>query len=405
MPATRIPLPRDRRGFRRGRRRRRRRRRRGRHRAAVRRDAPVGDAGGALRAMLLAAPARLAVHPIHVRVMPVARDEGHAPLQGTVVEHRLQLLVGAHGHAHAPALLGHGGDDPEAPALHPELLGEGELPAAVDGVPGAEAELRWPRLVLRVPPLVAGPVRVPAIVVRACVVRDLLHVRVALVHVELGAAAHVRKALGVAIVVPALAGEAHGHVDQVEVQVAAAGSAVQVHVHGEGLARELDLVEVVRVAVVGRGALHQVKPPRRTILHGPPSVDGLGAGQVIRVPHAILVDEELPVLPPAEVPAPAAGEGNAVRDETLHRRGPGRRGLCVQADEADARRRRRWRHRRQRPWAGPPSGPSGAERRGHGEAANRRQGCVAAARRRRRRLPRRRPLREQRLRVRRARVL
>mmetsp|Transcript_69783 Transcript_69783/g.199984 ORF Transcript_69783/g.199984 Transcript_69783/m.199984 type:complete len:271 (-) Transcript_69783:633-1445(-) len=191
-------------------------------RATVRRDAPVRDVGRVLVALLGAAAALVAVKPIHVRGVPVSGHEGHAFLQRSSLHHGIELRIGPHALRDRLAVLGHGRGNDQAAVHDLELLGEGEHLAAVDSVAGAEAELVRGRLELRLAPLVALPIRVAVVVLRACVVRDLLNVSVALVHVELGTTAQTRKALGIAIVVSVLARKAHRHVHQVEVQIATA---------------------------------------------------------------------------------------------------------------------------------------------------------------------------------------
>mmetsp|Transcript_106532 Transcript_106532/g.339829 ORF Transcript_106532/g.339829 Transcript_106532/m.339829 type:complete len:236 (-) Transcript_106532:608-1315(-) len=191
-------------------------------RVAVRCDTPVRDVGRVLVAVLGAAAALVAVKPIHVRGVPVSGHEGHAFLQRSSLHHGIELRIGPHALRDRLAVLGHGRGNDQAAVHDLELLGEGEHLAAVDGVAGAEAELVRGRLELRLAPLVALPIRVAVVVVSACVVRDLLNISVALVHVELGATAQTRKALGIAIVVSVLARKVHRHVHQVEVQIATA---------------------------------------------------------------------------------------------------------------------------------------------------------------------------------------
>mmetsp|Transcript_13618 Transcript_13618/g.36179 ORF Transcript_13618/g.36179 Transcript_13618/m.36179 type:complete len:236 (-) Transcript_13618:641-1348(-) len=191
-------------------------------RVAVRRDTPVRDVGRVLVAVLGAAAALVAVKPIHVRGVPVSGHEGHAFLQRSSLHHGIELRIGPHALRDRLAVLGHGRGNDQAAVHDLELLGEGEHLAAVDSVAGAEAELVRGRLELRLAPLVALPIRVALVFVSACVVRDLLNISVALVHVELGTTAQTRKALGIAIVVSVLARKAHRHVHQVEVQIATA---------------------------------------------------------------------------------------------------------------------------------------------------------------------------------------
>mmetsp|Transcript_54963 Transcript_54963/g.143471 ORF Transcript_54963/g.143471 Transcript_54963/m.143471 type:complete len:255 (-) Transcript_54963:442-1206(-) len=199
--------------------------------AAVAGDAPVRDVGRLLRAMLRARAAGFSVHPIHVRRGPVARHEGHALLQ--LLEHVLHLPVGVHGLLEGLAALRNCRGDRQAVAVNVEALREGELLRAVDRVTGALAELGRGDLDLRVAPLVALPCGILGVVSCASVVCDLLHVLVALVHVELVAAAQAREALRIAVVVLVFARERDGHVDQVEVDVATAAWAVltaEVHI-------------------------------------------------------------------------------------------------------------------------------------------------------------------------------
>mmetsp|Transcript_54956 Transcript_54956/g.143443 ORF Transcript_54956/g.143443 Transcript_54956/m.143443 type:complete len:255 (-) Transcript_54956:436-1200(-) len=199
--------------------------------AAVAGDAPVRDVGGLLRAMFRARAARLSVHPIHVWCSPVARHESHALLQ--LLEHVLHLPVGVHGLLERLAVLADRGRDRQVVAVNVEALREGELLRAVDRVTGALAELGRGDLDLRVAPLVALPCGILGVVSCASVVCDLLHVLVALVHVELVATTHVWEALRVAIVVVVLPWEADWHVHQVEVDVATAAWAVltaEVHI-------------------------------------------------------------------------------------------------------------------------------------------------------------------------------
>mmetsp|Transcript_27341 Transcript_27341/g.72612 ORF Transcript_27341/g.72612 Transcript_27341/m.72612 type:complete len:241 (-) Transcript_27341:108-830(-) len=173
------------------------------------------------------------------------------------------------------------------------------------------------------------------VVMRASVVCDLLHIRIAFVHVELRTAAHVREALGIAVVVPTAARKPHWHVHKIEVQVAPAGGAVQVHVNREGLARPLDLVEIVRVAVVRGWALHEVEAPGWSVLHRLPAVDDVGTRKEVLVPLAVLVDEQTSLLAGAKIPTRATHVRLAVRDEALHRRRVWRAGALIKTNEAN----------------------------------------------------------------------
>mmetsp|Transcript_27653 Transcript_27653/g.78478 ORF Transcript_27653/g.78478 Transcript_27653/m.78478 type:complete len:331 (+) Transcript_27653:201-1193(+) len=285
--------------------------RRGRRSGGVRGDAPVRDVGRRLRATLGAAAADVAIEPVHVGRRPIARDEGHAIQQGPSGQHRLQLRAGAHRLLHLRRALSDRGNDLELPVGHLELLREGEGLVPVDGVTTAARELPRRHLHLRLAPLVARPIGVAIVVARAGVVRDLLHGVVALVHVELRAATQAIEALAVAIVVIVLARLRHGHVHEVEVHVAAAANVLQLHVHGEGLAWEDGLVELRRVAVVRRGLLHQVEAEGRCELHRLAVVLDRGAGEVVRLQHAVLLDEELALLVGVERAALVAEEGRA----------------------------------------------------------------------------------------------
>mmetsp|Transcript_15738 Transcript_15738/g.40478 ORF Transcript_15738/g.40478 Transcript_15738/m.40478 type:complete len:265 (-) Transcript_15738:38-832(-) len=124
----------------------------------------------------------------------------------------------------------------------------------------------------------------------AGMIGDLLDIVVPLVHVELGAAAHVGEALRVTVVVPILAGAFHRHVHQVEVKVASTGGAIHVHVHGERLANQQRLVKLGGVAVIDRRLLHEVESVGRPVLHIGVVVDDRGAGQVVGIDDAVLVD-------------------------------------------------------------------------------------------------------------------
>mmetsp|Transcript_86081 Transcript_86081/g.180021 ORF Transcript_86081/g.180021 Transcript_86081/m.180021 type:complete len:251 (-) Transcript_86081:586-1338(-) len=190
----------------------------------VGRDLPIRDVSWGLRAHLARASARLAVQPIHVAGSPVASHEDHALLEGTGLVHGVQLVAGAHGQHHALGALLHDSGDLQSTTLQLVPLGEVERLAAVDGGSAVVSEHAGGGLHLGVAPLVALPVAVTnaAVVVGASVVRDLLNLRVAFVHVPLCTAAETVEALAVAVVVVVLTSGGRGHVDHVEVDVAAA---------------------------------------------------------------------------------------------------------------------------------------------------------------------------------------
>mmetsp|Transcript_100284 Transcript_100284/g.269349 ORF Transcript_100284/g.269349 Transcript_100284/m.269349 type:complete len:292 (+) Transcript_100284:684-1559(+) len=178
-------------------------------------------------------------------------------------------------------------------------------------------------LVLRVAPFVARPVGVAGVVIRAGVIGDLLDIGVPFVHVKLGAATHVGEALRVTVVVPILAGAGHRHVHQVEVKVASTGGAIHVHVHGERLANQQRLVKLGGVAVVDRRLLHEVESVGRPVLHVGVVVDDRGAGQVVGIDDAVLVDFDHAILAvAAELTVSAARVRHGVLDEGLLARGP-----------------------------------------------------------------------------------
>jgi len=142
-------------------------------------------------AMLGSLSAQFAVHPVHAFVVPVPGHEGHALAQ--LGEHRVQLAAArAHAQDHRLVALAHRRGEGEIVTLDIEALGVGEFPVAVDGVPLAGGEVAGVGLQLWVTPLVALPVWMARVVLRARVVRDLLDILIALVHVELVAATHAR---------------------------------------------------------------------------------------------------------------------------------------------------------------------------------------------------------------------
>mmetsp|Transcript_76242 Transcript_76242/g.247312 ORF Transcript_76242/g.247312 Transcript_76242/m.247312 type:complete len:385 (+) Transcript_76242:1085-2239(+) len=273
--------------------------------------------------MLCAGSALLAIEPVHVRGIPIAGHEGHAPLKRTVLPHCIQLVARAHGHNDHFGALSHGGCDDQVGVHQLELLREDVWLRAVNVVHSSLAELILMGLVLRVAPLVARPVGVAGVVIRAGVIGDLLDIGVPFVHVELGAAAHIWEALRITVVVPILAGAGHRHVHQVEVEVASTGSAIHVHVHRERLANQQRLVKLGGVAVVGRRLPHEVESVGRPVLHVGVVVDDGGAGQVIGIDDAVLVDLDHAILPcAAEQTVSAARVRHGVLDEGLLARGP-----------------------------------------------------------------------------------
>jgi len=169
--------------------------------------------------MFWAAPALLTIHPIHVLSEPIARHEGHAPLDDLV--HGIQLAAAwAHLQDHLFALLADGGGEGEISVLFIETLTVGEGLCAVDGRLASWAEIAPMGLQLRVTPLVALPIWVSSVVVCARMVCDLLHLVVTFVHVKLRATSQTRETLRIAIMVVILACLRHWHVHKIEIQVA-----------------------------------------------------------------------------------------------------------------------------------------------------------------------------------------
>mmetsp|Transcript_76243 Transcript_76243/g.247319 ORF Transcript_76243/g.247319 Transcript_76243/m.247319 type:complete len:384 (+) Transcript_76243:1085-2236(+) len=271
--------------------------------------------------MLCAGSALLAIEPVHVRGIPIAGHEGHAPLKRTVLPHCIQLVARAHGHNDHFGALSHGGCDDQVGVHQLELLREDVWLRAVNVVHSSLAELILMGLVLRVAPLVARPVGVAGVVIRAGVIGDLLDIGVPFVHVKLGAATHVGEALRVTVVVPILAGAGHRHVHQVEVKVASTGGAIHVHVHGERLANQQRLVKLGGVAVVDRRLLHEVESVGRPVLHVGVVVDDRCAGQVVGIDDAVLVDFDHAIFAFAEITVSAAHVRHGVLDEGLLARG------------------------------------------------------------------------------------
>lgn len=121
---------------------------------------------------------------------------------------------------------------------------------------------------------------------------------VPLIHVKLGTTSHIWETLRIAIIVIVLASEVSRHVHEVEIQIATTSRTVMtvVNIHREGLADQVDLVEVVCVAVICGVSLHEVISIRRIVLDRCPIVYDRGTWQVVGVDHPVLIDLELPLI-------------------------------------------------------------------------------------------------------------
>merc|ERR1740139_1049657 len=247
--------------------------------------------------MLLTRATLLPIHPVHVPSVPITSHEGHPLLQH--LQHGVQLFAAwSHRQRNLTSLLRHRGRESEILAIHAEPLRKREGLRAVDLVRWAWTEVRPVGLHLWLSPLVASPIWVAAIIVRARVVGDLLNLVVALVHVEFRATTQTFEALCIAIVIVILASLRHGHVHKIEVQIATArrSSRTEIHDNREGLAWEVGLVELAGIAVIRRGLVHQVETVRWPVLHGRMVVDRRGPWHVVGLHDAIFVDVELPLL-------------------------------------------------------------------------------------------------------------
>jgi len=209
--------------------------------------------------MLPAATALVAIHPIHVLSEPIARHESHALLY--LRQHVVHLVVGVHGLDDLIAALRDDCGEGEVFAVHVKPLTVAELLIAVDGVTSAWAELVLGCLLLGVAPLVARPVWMAGVITSASVVCHLLHLLVALVHVELVAATKPVEALSIAVPVMVLAFRWPWHANQVKVQVATTSGPVplEVNVHTEGLSWKVRIIEIVCITVVSGRLVHQVE--------------------------------------------------------------------------------------------------------------------------------------------------
>jgi len=246
--------------------------------------------------MLHAAAALVSIHPIHVLREPVARHKGHALLK--LPQHGIQLMAWLHSLHEGPPLLAHGRGEGEVVATHVETLRIGEGLVAVDGVSSSRAELMGCGLRLWLAPLVALPIWMARIIVRASMVGHLLHLLVALVHVELVAATQTIEALGIAIPIMVLALLRPWHAHQVEIQIATTAwpCPLEVNVDREGLARKRWVIEIVGVAVVCGELVHEVKPVRWPKLHCESIVQSSCPWEVIGVVDPILVDDDFAFL-------------------------------------------------------------------------------------------------------------
>jgi len=234
----------------------------------------------------------LAVHPIHVRRKPIARHKDHALLN--LLQHGIELRAsGTHLSDHLISVLRDDRREKEVIAIDIESLREGEGPSAVDGVISAWAKVARVGLDLGVTPLVALPIWVAAVVSGASVICDLLHLHVSLVHIEFCAAPQPRKALRVTIMVMVLALSWPWHVYQIEIHIAPARWSIplEVNVHTERLARKVGHVEVLCVAVVCSGTLHEIVPVVRRRFEGLAIVHYGCPRQVVRFHHAVLIDQ------------------------------------------------------------------------------------------------------------------
>jgi len=168
--------------------------------------------------VLRATAADLPVHPVHVLGEPVARHERHALLQ--LSQHVVHLMVGIHAHHDLAPVLAQGRREGEVTSIHIETLRESEGLVAVNGGARTRIEVAGVGLDFGVTPLVASPIWVAAVVMRAGVVGHLLHSLVPLIHVKLVATSQAWEALRIAIPISVLADGVPWHADQVEIQIA-----------------------------------------------------------------------------------------------------------------------------------------------------------------------------------------
>jgi len=242
--------------------------------------------------MLCSLSTHLAIHPIHALVEPVPCHECHTLLQ--LAQHVHQLRASRpHAHHHLAPLLTHGSCESEIATTDVEPLRESELLVAVNGGTRTGVEITAMGFGLWVTPLVARPIWVAIVIVSACVVRDLLHNLVALVHVELMATTQAWEALSVTVPITILADRMPRHTDQVEVQIATARwpISLEINVNTERLPREDGLVEVGAVAVISGRTPHEVESVRRSIPHGPATINGSCTWEVVRVVNSIFIDD------------------------------------------------------------------------------------------------------------------
>jgi len=215
------------------------------------------------------------VHPIHILGKPIASHERHTFPQLT--QHGVQLRTAwTHSHHHLAAFLAHCGGERKVITINVESLRKGKGFAAVDGVPRARTEVTGMGFDFRVAPLVALPVWMTVVVSGAGVVCDLLHSHVSLIHVELSTTAQSREALSIAVIVGVLASRGPWHANQVEIQIAAAGRTIssEIDVNAESLSGETGHVEIVLLAVISCGVLHEVESIWRRVLDSTTTVDG-----------------------------------------------------------------------------------------------------------------------------------
>jgi hypothetical protein len=254
--------------------------------------------------VLLPITTDLAIHPIHVLVEPISGHEDHALLN--LPHHGVQLSIArAHAEDNLAAFLAHGRCEDEIVTAFLKFLRVSEWFCAVYLVVRANAEITSMRFELRVTPLVASPTWVRWVVASACMIGDLLHIHIPLIHVELVATTLTIEALGIAIVIAVIAGRGPGHTHKVEIQVATTRCSVRlkIHIHCEGLTHKLWHVEILSLAVVGCRAPHEVEAVWWCIFYCLATIHSCGTGQIIRVHHAVFIDLECSCLSPCERPS------------------------------------------------------------------------------------------------------